>query len=79
MAVLDWQKLVLRMLMSMEQAERAGSSMVSSGMERERGMDPHSCSTDYRGGGKNWMDFVTVLVSLVCSSGVNARNFIPAF
>lgn len=65
--------------MSMEQAEGGtGTSMVSNGMERERGMDPRSCSTNYFGG-KNWMDFVTVLVSLVCSSGVNARNFTPAF
>lgn len=44
----------------------------------EPGSD-RSHSTDYREGGKNWMDFVTVLVSLVCSSGVNAKNFIPAF
>lgn len=41
MAVLDWQKPVLGMLMPLEQAEGAGRCLASSGMERGRqGMAP---------------------------------------
>lgn len=59
--------------------KETGNSMVSSGMKGGAAWAGCSCSTNYSLGGKNWMDFVTVLVSLACSSGVNARNFIPAF